>query len=274
VKGIEWGRAIGAGRRARVFVARRHGQAVAVKVVAVRSRPAFACEVARAMVPVHGNLVQVIEGRIVDGMGVLVMQWVDGLDLELVVGLLRMHGRLVPVPVAAFVVGQLLRGLDYLHRLDGAGEAHCAVRSSHVLLSICGEVKLAGYGRPRGASAADDVLEVGLVLHELLTAEYTRTPAPGPRDGVPRPLDALRQRMLAPDPLDRPSVAQALAALEAWSGHGDRTTQLAALMRELTGVDHPRTIEPWQWRTPSRWRRVLAAAGAALALAAGALAWW
>jgi hypothetical protein len=274
MKGIEWGRAIGAGARARVFVARRHGQAVAVKVVPVASAKTFAREVGSAMVPVHQNLVQVLEGRVVDGRGMVVMQWVDGLDLELVTGLLRLHERRVPAPVAAFIVAQVLRGLDYVHHFDARGEAHGGVKASHVLLSICGEVKLTGHGQAHGAARADDVLGVGLVLHELLTGERTRTPAPGPRHAVPRPLDVLRQRLLAADPLDRPTVGEALAAIEAWGGHRDHTTALAELMRELTGVHRPRTIDPFDPRRPVRWHRIAVAAAAVLAIAAGALACW
>jgi serine/threonine protein kinase len=244
-----------------------------VKVVPVPSRRAFARELARARVPVHANLVQVLDGGVADGCGYLVMQWVDGLDLELVAGLLRLHGELIAPPLAAFIVGQVLRGLDYVHHLDGGGEAHGGVQGSHVLLSIAGEVKLGGHGRAHRSSCADDMFEVGLVLHELLTGERTRAPDLGRHDGVPRPLDELRRRLLLSDPAQRPTVREALRALETWGGHADHTTALTDLMRALTGVHNPRTVEPYDLPPPARWHRVVAAAGAVAAITAGVLAW-
>jgi hypothetical protein len=277
VRGIEWGRTIGAGRRAWVRAARRHGQAVAVKIVPLptaAARVAFAREVAQSMVPVHANLVQVLHGGVAGRCGYVVMQWVDGLDLELVAGLLRMSGRVIPPRVVAFVVAQVLRGLQWLHRLDGGGQAHGGVRGSHVLLSISGEVRLIGHARSQCCTMADDILEVGLLLHELLVGERTRTPTVAACPSVPRSLDMLRRRMLARDPLERPSAHEALRAIEAWSGHGDRTTELAELMRTLTGVDHPRTVQPFDDDTSTRWSRVVAMAGAAAAIVAGVVAWW
>lgn len=246
-----------------------------MKVVPARgtsSADAFVRELSRAMLPVHGNLVQVLDGGIADGCGYLVMQWVDGLDLELVAGLLRLHGRLLPPTLAAFVVAQVLRGLDFLHRLDGGGQAHGNVRASHVLLSISGEVKLAGLGRGKG-TPADDMFEVGLLLHELLTGDRSRAPVLRREAVLPRPIDALRLRLLAPDPIDRGTAREALRGLEAWTGYADRTTALAELMQWLTGVEHPRTFEPVASPASPRWPRVLAAVGAVAAIAVGVLAW-
>jgi hypothetical protein len=215
----------------------------------------------------------VLHGGVADRCGYVVMQWVDGLDLELVAGLLRMSGRVIPPRVAAFVVAQVLRGLEWLHRLDGGGQAHGGVKGSHVLLSISGEVRLTGHARTAG-TIADDIFEVGLLLHELLVGERTRTPTVAACPTVPRSLDMLRRRMLARDPLERPSAREALRAIESWSGHGDRTTELAELMRALTGVEHPRTVQPFDDDTSMRWSRVVAMAGAAAAIVAGVVAWW
>ncbi len=117
------------------------------------------------------------------------------------------------------------------------------------------------------------MFEVGLLLHELLTGDRSRAPVLRREAVLPRPIDALRLRLLAPDPIDRGTAREALRGLEAWTGYADRTTALAELMQWLTGVEHPRTFEPVASPASPRWPRVLAAVGAVAAIAVGVLAW-
>ena len=213
------------------------------------------------MVPSHNNLVQVLDAGTNAGDGYLVMQWVDGVSVAVVVGVMQMHGRCVPVRTSAFIVIQVLRALAYLHRLDSRGRAHGSVRASHVMLGSSGEVKLAPPGDDTAASPADDIREVGILLHCLLTGELTRTPTSEHVLDIPAPLEVLRQHLLAEDPTDRPTAAEALQALETWSGARDETRSITELVYHFTGLDHPRTMPNPPPAQPSpRWPKALFAA--------------
>lgn len=93
----------------------------------------------------HRNLVAVVGLGLEDGSYYVVMEYVDGLDLARLA-----QGRVEPA-VAVHIVGEVLLGLDYLHRLcDDAGRplglVHRDVSPSNVLVSRSGEIKLADYG--------------------------------------------------------------------------------------------------------------------------------
>ena len=98
----------------------------------------------------HPNVVEVLDfGRGAEGDYYLVLELVDGLDLD---KLLRFHaekGERFPVPLALFVAAQALRGLHHAHRLpsdEGGVLVHRDVSPSNVLLSTEGEVKVADFG--------------------------------------------------------------------------------------------------------------------------------
>lgn len=99
----------------------------------------------------HPNVARIYEFGVVDDQHVLVMEFVDGVDLR---ALLR-RGRERDEPVdpvsAAFVVEQALRGLEAAHGAqDAQGHSlelvHRDFSPSNILISVRGEVKLADFG--------------------------------------------------------------------------------------------------------------------------------
>jgi serine/threonine-protein kinase len=130
----------------------------------------------------HANIVPVFELGMVEGTYFLALELVDGPPLSDVID----QGPMPP-PLAAYVVEQVLRGLDYAHR---RGVVHRDLSSANVLLSREGEVKIVDFGiaapvdarGPAGGSrgymapeqeaggAADarsDLYAVGVLLWEL-----------------------------------------------------------------------------------------------------------
>lgn len=115
----------------------------------------------------------------------------EHVDLS-VADVLRAGGSL-PVDAAVYIVGELLRALDYLHR---RGRIHRDVTTANILVTMDGTIKLAdfetckelgapqttgvlmrgtlGYMSPEQLNSADidersDIFSAGVVLYELLT---------------------------------------------------------------------------------------------------------
>ncbi len=130
------------------------------------------------------------------------MEYVDGIDLLRLLQTLTDRHQALPAPAALFIGQQLLRGLEYAHRLsDERGEplglVHRDVSPPNVLISRAGEVKLADFGLARATQlprktasgvikgklaymspeqalgkaldARSDVFSAGAVLFETLT---------------------------------------------------------------------------------------------------------
>lgn len=148
---------------------------------------------------VHPNIVSVLDfDRDADGRLFLVMELVDGKDLDAVIA-----SGMLPLPVVIFVIGEILRGLGFAHDLpagtDMRGVIHRDVSPHNVLLSWEGEVKVSDFGiaKARAASAAtasffikgkpaymspeqangdrldgrSDLFAVGVVLWEMLVGQ-------------------------------------------------------------------------------------------------------
>ena len=106
----------------------------------------------------HPNIVQVHDfDKDEEGRYFLVMEWVDGLDLDQWV---KSFGEeRTPWPLVAAIGIEVLRGLSAAHeRTDGAGRPapiiYCDVTPSNVLLSVHGIIKLADFGLARAADRA------------------------------------------------------------------------------------------------------------------------
>jgi serine/threonine-protein kinase len=106
----------------------------------------------------HPNIVQVHDfDQDDEGRYFLVMEWVDGLDLEQWVK--AFGGRPAPWHLVTAIGVEVLRALAAAHeRTDGAGRPapviHRDVSPSNVLLSVMGIVKLADFGLARAADRA------------------------------------------------------------------------------------------------------------------------
>jgi serine/threonine protein kinase len=112
----------------------------------------------------HANVVQTIElGREADRL-YIVMEYIEGFDLQKL--LVRLSKARIPLPAefAIFIVRETLRALDYAHRAKDAERkplalVHRDVSPSNVLISFEGEVKLCDFGIARafGSGESDDV---------------------------------------------------------------------------------------------------------------------
>jgi len=202
----------------------------------------------------HANIVPVFELGMVDGTYFLALELVDGPPLSTIIA----DGPMPP-PLAAYVVEQVLRGLDYAHR---RGVVHRDLSSANVLVSRDGEVKIVdfgiaapvdargvvggsrGYVAPEqeaggGADARSDLYAAGVLLWELVSGRRFD----GSALGIPA-VQEIVVKATARDPEARyPDAAAMLAAVSRFlrSATG-ATTQagLGALVRQRA-PDIPRT---------------------------------
>jgi eukaryotic-like serine/threonine-protein kinase len=94
----------------------------------------------------HGNLVGVFDAGQVKGEIYLAMEFVEGKDLRAVWNRCAQRGIAFPLPVAAHIVKELVRGLAYAHGFEGLSLVHRDVSPPNLLLSYSGEVKLTDFG--------------------------------------------------------------------------------------------------------------------------------
>src|SRR5689334_12810535 len=109
----------------------------------------------------HPSIVQVFDFGTVGDTYFLAMEYVEGIDvLRLLQDLIAQRQRL-PYGLAAYIVGQVARGLDYAHRKtddrgDPLGIVHRDVSPQNVLLSWDGSVKLVDFGIARARDVHED----------------------------------------------------------------------------------------------------------------------
>jgi serine/threonine-protein kinase len=148
---------IGAGGMGRVFKARSRklGKVVALKVLrkerlaSSHALPRFEREIRAAARLDHPNVVHAYDAEQAGGTYFLVMEYVDGTDLDRFV---RERGPL-PVAEACDYVRQAALGLQHAHE---HGMTHRDVKPSNLLLGPNGVVKLLDLGLARLERAADD----------------------------------------------------------------------------------------------------------------------
>jgi eukaryotic-like serine/threonine-protein kinase len=273
---------LGEGGMAHVF--RAHDElldrAVAVKVLragfgADRDFVARFRQEARSVASLHHPNIATVYDTGTDGVDYIVMQLVDGEDLE---RMIRRLGR-IPVHTAARIVVDVSRALQAAHE---RGIIHRDVKPANILVDRDGEVRVVDFGIARAANAigvttagmmlgsvhyvspeqvhgeevtaASDVFSLGVVLYEAITGQRPfdgPTPAsialerlhvrPAPPSSVQRDLppglDPLVMRALERDPAARyPSAGDFGAALEAWRiGSLGGVRRRGAVARERRG---------------------------------------
>ncbi|MDB4972818.1 MAG: serine/threonine protein kinase [Myxococcaceae bacterium] len=117
----------------------------------------------------HGNVVQVFDLGREDDRLFIVMEYVEGYDLN---QLLRAVSRAklgLPAEFALLIIRETLRALDYAHRLKDAegrivGLVHRDVSPSNVLISFEGEVKLCDFGIARAFAAEGEAIGAPAVV--------------------------------------------------------------------------------------------------------------
>ncbi len=165
-------RRIGTGGMAEVFLARTTvAQGLAKTLVIKKIHPAFARsrqftamfvdEAKIALGLNHPNIVQVFDFGAVGETYFLAMELVEGLDLLRLLQAGAAQKRRVPYGLAAYVVQQLAKGLDYAHRkTDEFGEplgiVHRDISPQNVLLSWDGAVKIVDFGIARARDVHED----------------------------------------------------------------------------------------------------------------------
>ncbi|MBC8069528.1 MAG: serine/threonine protein kinase, partial [Deltaproteobacteria bacterium] len=221
VGGYELLREIGRGGMAEVWLARRErstaGKFVAVKMVLAqhvgneRYSRMFASEAEVSAPLSHSNIVQVFDEGEDRGRSYLVMEWVDGADLARLLpsmAELRVRDPYLRLRLAAYIVGQVLHGLSYAHKVtshrgESLGIVHRDISPQNVLLSVSGDVKVADFGiahrmieetsginvkgklrymapeqlQGRSHAPTVDLYAVGALLHELLEGQKFRNDA-------------------------------------------------------------------------------------------------
>ena len=174
----------------------------------------------------HGNLVGVFDAGQVHGEIYLAMEFVEGKDLRAVWNRCAQKGIAFPLPVAAHIVKELVRGLAYAHGFEGLRLVHRDVSPPNVLLSYSGEVKLTDFGlatstlklektapgvifgkvsymAPEQARAETldgrcDIYSAGVILWELLTGRQLFAAGARPPGAAGEEQDDLLERVRHP----------------------------------------------------------------------------
>ncbi len=161
-------RRLGSGGMADVFLAQAKGEAGFEKLVALkvmhghlarnpRAVEHFLDEARLAAKVVHPNVVAIQDLGKIGNDYVIVMDYVEGVDLERMLASARQAGRPVPVHVALGILCRICDGLHAAHTAranDGSplGIIHRDVKSANVLVSKQGGVKVVDFGIAKAAT--------------------------------------------------------------------------------------------------------------------------
>ncbi len=161
-------RRLGSGGMADVYLAQARGEAGFEKLVAIkimhghlarnqRAVEHFLDEARLAARVVHPNVVAIQDLGKIGNDYVIVMDYVEGVDLERLLANARNGGRQVPVNVALGILCRICDGLNAAHKAtqpDGTpmGIIHRDVKSANVLVSKQGGVKVVDFGIAKAAN--------------------------------------------------------------------------------------------------------------------------
>jgi serine/threonine-protein kinase len=176
-------RRLGSGGMADVYLAQARGDGGFEKLVAIKVMHAHLARAQRAVEHFldearlaarihHPNVVAIQDlGKIGDEY-VIVMEYVDGVDLERLLTSARAGERPVPINIGLGILCRICDGLDAAHRAtspDGTplGIVHRDVKSANVLVSRQGIVKVVDFGIAKAANQ----------VHQTMAGETKGTPS-------------------------------------------------------------------------------------------------
>ncbi|MEJ7598678.1 MAG: serine/threonine-protein kinase [Kofleriaceae bacterium] len=176
-------RQIGGGGMADVYQAQARGEGgfekhVAIKVMHPhlardeRTIAHFLDEARLAAGIAHQNVVAIQDLGKIGNDYFIVMEYIDGLDLERLLAAGRAAGRTVPIHIGLGILRRICDGLTAAHQATSAdgkplGIIHRDVKSANVLISRQGAVKVVDFGIAKAAAQ----------LHRTLVGETKGTPA-------------------------------------------------------------------------------------------------
>ena len=163
-------RRLGSGGMADVYLAHSKGEAGFEKRVAIKVMHPHLARNERAVEHVldearlasrinHPNIVQILDLGKIGNDYVIVMEYVEGVDLERMLASARVTSRLVPVDVGLGILCRICDGLHAAHTAlasDGTplGIIHRDVKAANVLVSKQGGVKVVDFGIAKAATQA------------------------------------------------------------------------------------------------------------------------
>jgi hypothetical protein len=167
-------RRLGSGGMADVYLAHSRGEAGFEKLVAIkvmhphlarndRAVAHFLDEAKLAARIAHPNVVAIHDLGKIGNDYVIVMDYVEGVDLERLLASARQGGRPVPVDVGLGILCRICDGLNAAHRAqnpDGTplGIIHRDVKSANVLVSRQGGVKVVDFGIAKAATQSHNTI--------------------------------------------------------------------------------------------------------------------
>lgn len=100
---------------------------------------------------IHSNIVQTYHLGEISGQYFIVMEYVNGFNLEEFIEAHRQQVRAIPVDIAVFIASRVCRGLHYAHSkmgVDGRplGIVHRDINPKNIMISHQGDVKITDFG--------------------------------------------------------------------------------------------------------------------------------
>lgn len=203
----------------------------------------------------HENVVQVLDAGEVQGRYYLVMEYVDGLDVEAILADAFQRSSPVPVPLVMRIGVDALRGLDSAHKLKSPqgtafGLVHRDVSPDNIFVTRHGVPKVADFGIAKLASL-EGVTTTGLLKGKLtyMSPEQVKgVPLDGRADMFA--LGLILYEMLSGDrPFSqRPGESEIDALLRVKKGKVQRLGKLEPELPSRVTRVVDRALRGWRWR--------------------------
>lgn len=144
----------------------------------------------------HSQVASLYEFSVDEGTPFMVMEYIEGRSLLDLINRLALKEKSIGIPLAVYLIGEVLNGLEYLHRSQ---VIHGDLHPKNIMITFEGEVKLIDFGLAKIASrnnssdmktkwatpayaspsrlksktfsAHDDIFGAGLILWELCTGQ-------------------------------------------------------------------------------------------------------